>query len=419
MIGFILMGLTLLFILSTPFKQLASVPDEMRMFQGAMQNLSFSLPTAALTSNNPRVVSVDQFDVQPKEKGRAELALRVGGIPVKKVDVNVIPDVKVIPGGQSIGVKMKTAGILVVGHHLVEQNEETQVSPGKKAGVEAGDLILRINGQYVNDLDQVSEMIQKTGENKDPLQLEVLRGSEKMNLSISPVYDEENDRYQIGLYIRDSASGVGTLTFYDPKNKKYGALGHVVSDVDTGKPITVGNGEIVRSKVNTIRKGKSGEPGQKNARFFKEREVLGSITENTPFGVFGKLYKSMDHRLYNDPVPVALASDVKEGPAEILTVVEGQKVEKYDIEIANVVNQRYPATKSMIIRMTDPKLLDKTGGIVQGMSGSPILQDGKWVGAVTHVFVNDPTSGYACFAEWMLRDAGYDLDAAGEEQKAS
>ncbi|MGE5702682.1 MAG: SpoIVB peptidase, partial [Clostridia bacterium] len=212
--------------------------------------------------------------------------------------------------------------------------------------------------------------------------------------------------YRMGLYIRDSAAGVGTLTFYEPKSGAYGALGHVISDVDTGQAIVVGDGQIVQASVTSIEKGESGNPGEKFARFYNESVVLGNITKNTPFGIFGKMKESPKRSYYQEAIPVALAEQVQEGPAKILTVVDGQRVEEFDIEIVNVVKQHFPATKGMIIRVTDKRLLDKTGGIVQGMSGSPIIQNGKLVGAVTHVFVNDPTSGYGCFIEWMLQDAG-------------
>jgi stage IV sporulation protein B len=218
------------------------------------------------------------------------------------------------------------------------------------------------------------------------------------------------------MYIRDSAAGVGTLTFYDPKHKVYGALGHVITDMDTGKPIRVGDGKVVKSNVTSIQKGESGEPGEKRAIFFQENQVIGNIQKNTPFGIFGKMNSPPGEGLMNREIPVALAEQVTEGPAKILTVVDGQKVEQFDIQIVHVLRQKFPATKGLIIKVIDPRLLEKTGGIVQGMSGSPIIQNGKLVGAVTHVFVNDPTSGYGTFIEWMLQDAGVFHSSAGAFQ---
>ena len=201
----------------------------------------------------------------------------------------------------------------------------------------------------------------------------------------------------MGLYIRDSAAGVGTLTFYDPVTKKYGALGHVISDVDTQKPIVVHDGHIVRSSVTSIEKGSNGDPGEKLANFSGNRDTLGTIEKNSSFGIFGTLKNTtLKNNIYDEKMPITLSTHVKEGPAKILTVVEGETVEQFDIEIVSSIPQKEPATKGMIIKVTDPKLIEATGGIVQGMSGSPIIQDGKLVGAVTHVFVNDPTSGYGC-----------------------
>ncbi len=208
------------------------------------------------------------------------------------------------------------------------------------------------------------------------------------------------------------------MTFFEPESKRYGALGHVISDMDTKKPIEINNGTIVRSTVTAIQKGNNGTPGEKQAKFSIKENKIGSITKNSPFGIFGKLDKSIENGQYDKPMPIALSHEVKEGPAKILTVIDGEKVEEFDVEIVSSVPQKSPATKGMVIQITDPRLLEATGGIVQGMSGSPIIQNGKVIGAVTHVFVNDPTSGYGVHIEWMLQDAGVDIYKK-EKQKAS
>ncbi|UQZ82050.1 SpoIVB peptidase precursor [Paenibacillus konkukensis] len=342
-----------------------------------------------------------------------------GKIPLKTVKVSVVPDLKVIPGGQTIGVKLKSSGVLVVGHHLVAVAEDKKISPGEDAKIQLGDLIVKINGKPLKDISKVAELAAEAGENKKPLTLTLRRNNETIDLQIQPVYDIVDKAYRLGLYIRDSAAGVGTLTFYAPDQGVYGALGHVITDMDTQTPIAVGSGEIVHSNVTSISKSQNGEPGEKRAQFSKESKVLGNIEKNTPFGIFGKMDALPDHGLMKEPIPVAFAEEVKEGPAQIYTVLNGQKVEKFDIEVIHVAKQDYPATKGMVIKITDQKLLEKTGGIVQGMSGSPIIQNGKMIGAVTHVFVNDPTSGYGCFIEWMLQDAGIMLRNTTGELKAS
>lgn len=417
--GSLLLLLTALVVCSTPFRDLSSFPRELRIMEGSLEQLRVSMPVmGTLVNSNPdilhvngteaREVSVDlskPMSVEPRRAGEAKLQVKWRNIPLKSVKVNVLPDLRLYPGGQSIGVKLQTAGVLVVGHHLVSNGRE-KVSPGEQAGIHVGDMIVKINDMYINDMNEVKKLINEAGKKNSPVQLLVVRGKEKLTLVLHPVKDRKDDEYRMGLYIRDSAAGVGTLTFFDPNTKAYGALGHVISDVDTGQAIVVGDGQIVQASVTSIEKGQSGNPGEKFARFYNESEVLGNITKNTQFGIFGKMKEQPKRSYYNEPLPVALSEQVEEGPAKILTVVNGQKVEEFDIEIANVVKQHFPATKGMIIKVTDKRLLEKTGGIVQGMSGSPIIQKGKIVGAVTHVFVNDPTSGYGCYIEWMLQDAG-------------
>lgn len=234
---------------------------------------------------------------------------------------------------------------------------------------------------------------------------------------MTPQYDTDDQEFQIGLYIRDTAAGIGTMTFYEPNSKKYGALGHIISDMDTRKPVEINDGTIVKSKVTEIQKGENGVPGEKRANFDVNESELGNITKNTPFGIFGTLNGKVEKSKWNEPMPIALPNQVKEGPAKILTVIDGEKVEAFDVEIVNTVAQESPATKGLILKIVDDRLLEATGGIVQGMSGSPIIQDGKVIGAVTHVFVNDPTSGYGVHIEWMLNEAG--IDIYKEDKKAS
>ncbi|WP_027417558.1 SpoIVB peptidase [Aneurinibacillus terranovensis] len=418
--GYILIVLALFTFSSTPFQQFASFPNKLRVFQGTLTKLSLTAPvTATLETSNPEVVKLgnaaretinlqNPITIQPGKPGEATLMLKVGSIPLKTVDVKVLPELKVIPGGQSIGVQLQTVGVLVVGHHLVD-NKGKKVSPGEAANIKKGDMILKVNGEDISDMDEVGKLVNDSGKKGKPVDLEILRGKQKLAMQLTPALDDKDKKYRMGLYIRDSAAGVGTLTFYEPKLQKYGALGHVISDMDTGKPITVGEGHVVQSSVTSIERGTTGTPGEKFATFINERVKLGNIEKNTPFGIFGQMDKLPKNTVATKPIPVALSEEVKPGPAEIYTVVDGQKVDTFKIQIVNVIQQKFPATKGLILKVTDPRLLEKTGGIVQGMSGSPIIQNGKLVGAVTHVFVNDPTSGYGTFIEWMLKDAGIDI----------
>ncbi|WP_456274098.1 SpoIVB peptidase [Bacillus sp. AK031] len=403
-----------------PVQQYIQLPNKIVMMQGEELSLPKAAPVSAMATSHSKLAVSDTKEaltIQGENVGKEEVLLELAGVPIKKVDVEVIKDFKVIPGGQSIGVKLNTLGVLVVGHHLV-QTEEGKVSPGEKAGIQVGDMITEINGKKIEKLADVAPFVQEAGESEKALEVVLRRDKDQIKTELQPLKDTSQESYKLGLYIRDAAAGIGTMTFYDPKSKKYGALGHVISDMDTKKPIVVEDGEIVHSTVTSIEKGSNGKPGEKLARFTGEKDVIGDITRNSPFGIFGKLNRDIKNGMLDKALPIALSHQVKEGPAQILTVVDGEEVELYDIEIVSTIPQKFPATKGMVIKVTDPGLLDKTGGIVQGMSGSPIIQNGKLIGAVTHVFVNDPTSGYGVHIEWMLNEAGINIYEE-EREKAS
>ncbi|WP_273126295.1 SpoIVB peptidase [Bacillus weihaiensis] len=394
-------------------REYVQIPTQIKVFESQQLQLQSSFPVSA-SQDAEEAFTVQKnsdgktLDVQGKKAGEGEVVFDLAGFPVKKVGVDVLPNFKVIPGGQSIGVKLNSLGVLVVGHHQIN-TEEGKKSPGEIANVKVGDIITNINGTKIEQMSDVTPFIEEAGKTGKPLDLVLKRDAEKIETKLYPLKDENDRSYRIGLYIRDSAAGIGTMTFYDPSSKKYGALGHVISDMDTKKPIVVDNGQIVRSTVTSIEKGSNGNPGEKLARFSSDHKIIGNITRNSAFGIFGELNQKIQNGISDDAMPVALSSEVKEGPAKILTVVANDEVEEFDVEVVSSVPQKFPATKGMVIKITDERLLEKTGGIVQGMSGSPIIQNGKVIGAVTHVFVNDPTSGYGVHIEWMLNEAGIDI----------
>ncbi|MGG3889191.1 SpoIVB peptidase [Metabacillus fastidiosus] len=402
-------------------KEYITIPKTITVFENQTSTINNAIPASAANLESTEAFTVQKdgqtIDIKGKNAGEGEVVFDLAGFPVKKVNVNVLPDFKIIPGGQSIGVKLNTLGVLVVGHHQIA-TKEGKKSPGEIAGVEVGDIITNINGTKIEKMSDVAPFIQEAGKSGAPLDIVLSRDEQEIKTKLFPLKDENDHSFRIGLYIRDSAAGIGTMTFYDPKSKKYGALGHVISDMDTKKPIVVEDGQIVRSTVTSIEKGSNGSPGEKLARFSGDREVIGDITRNSPFGIFGTLNQDIQNGIMDKALPIALSSEVKEGPAKILTVVDNDKVEQFDVEVVSSVPQKFPATKGMVIKITDKKLLEKTGGIVQGMSGSPIIQNGKVIGAVTHVFVNDPTSGYGVHIEWMLSEAGINIYKK-EKQKAS
>ena len=334
-IGGILLVSLLTLGLYQPLRQVFLIPNHLVLFEGSHYNISTSLPVSAkyLDSNQDLSVREGAITLEADKPGTNELLFDVAGLPVKKVDVQVLDDFKVVPGGQSIGVKLHTLGVLVVGHHLVSTTEGEK-SPGEMAKIQIGDIITKINGQTIKTMGDVTPFVQEAGQKGVPLKLDIQRNQEELKTSLLPLKDKGEGTYKLGLYIRDSAAGIGTMTFYHPNSKKYGALGHVISDMDTKKPIVVKDGQIVQSTVTSIEKGSNGDPGEKLARFSSDREVIGNINRNSPFGIFGKLNQQMNNGITNKAIPISLSHEVKEGPAKILTVVEGSEVEEFNVEIS-------------------------------------------------------------------------------------
>lgn len=337
------------------------------------------------------------------QPGQCNLELKLfGRIPLKRMVVDILPRIRLTPGGHSIGVLLRAQGIMVVGLSSILGEDGRKYYPGKEAGLEIGDVILRVNGQTVTSDDQVAYLIDRLGRQGKPVLIALRHKGEGVTRQVKPIFCTDTRRYRIGLYIRDGAAGVGTLTFYDPDTKTYGALGHVINDADTNQRIDVRDGKIVKASVQGIQQGRRGQPGEKIGMFLSEREISGTITKNTRFGIFGHLKWDLLNPIFPQPIPIAVSSQIREGPAQMLTVVNGEEIESFKIEIVRVFPRPRSDGKGMIIRVVDPRLLNLTGGIVQGMSGSPVIQGGKLVGAVTHVFVNDPSRGYGVFIENML-----------------
>lgn len=405
-VGFILLVLLLFAGFSEPVQTYFNSPNKIVIFEGQQEVVTTFATSSSINNDNIELnKSNESLIVNGKNSGDTDLVLSIAGFPIKKTEIKVLKDFKLIPGGQSIGVKLNTKGVLVIGHHLIN-TKEGKKSPGEVAGIKVGDMITNINGKTIEQMSDINPFIQSAGKSGESLKMVILRNGKEFETNLQPLQAVDGGIYRIGLYIRDSAAGIGTLTFIDPKTKIYGALGHVIADNDTKKPIEVENGQILNSTVTSIQKANNGEPGEKLARFSNQEDIIGDITINSPFGIFGKLN---NEELSGKAIPITLSNQVKEGPAQIYTVIEENKIEIFDVEIISTVPQKYAATKGMVIKVTDKELLKKTGGIIQGMSGSPIVQDGKLIGAVTHVFVNDPTSGYGIHIEWMLQRAGINI----------
>ena len=391
----------------SPMQQtLRTLPDTLALSQGQVSQLrlgGMTLTSDVLTvtsSGDESLASVGAVNVVSQQAGTAEMLLSLFGIPLKRVEVLVSPEKRLIPGGQALGIAMRTEGVLIVGVSEVEAG----VSPAKAAGLAAGDVITGVEGTAIHTAEGLTEALNKAGPR--PVHIAYQRAGEKRTCRLTPHQDEATGAVRLGAWVRDSTAGVGTLSFYDPDTGRYAALGHAITDGDTGSVLTVSEGQVLRADIVAVQKGKSGAPGELKGSFLREGEKLGDIRRNSILGIYGSLDAPAANPLYPDGLPIGLRSGVHTGKASILSSVDGAGVQEYAIEITRVNPQSAPAPKSMVIRVTDERLLAATGGIVQGMSGSPIIQDGRIVGAVTHVFVSDPTQGYGLYVDWMLGESG-------------
>ena len=316
--------------------------------------------------------------------------------------VPVISERVLIPGGQSVGVKMDVRGVLVVGLEEIEDKEGNKVNPGLISGLQIGDMIVEVNGQDVYRADEVRSLV---NEIKDIVRLKVRRNDEILNMSIRPVQACDDGIYKLGVWVKDKTAGIGTLTYYDPVNSTFGALGHGIADPETNSILSVEKGLLLEAQVQEVQEGKSGEPGEIRGIFYHTSDPLGSLEKNCSFGVFGTAYHPIENPLYQKPLAVGTKEQVQLGKAYILSTLENNEVRRFEVEIEKVEKQDEQSDKSMVIRVTDDELLEEAGGIIQGISGSPIIQNDRIIGAVTHVFVNDPQRGYGIFVEWMLKES--------------
>ena len=363
-----------------------------------------SIPATIYIKEGDKVQSKGLYcfsDLSKASQQRAEVKI-LGLLNVKSVNIKKVPEIYIIPGGQPIGVKIDTKGLMVIAISEFKTSGNITISPSAMAGIETGDYIIEINGNKL----KTAEDLMREVDNSEGKEISILikRGSETKLKKVKPEKSEKDGKYKIGLWVRDSISGIGTITYYDSKTNKFAALGHPITDIDTHDIIIVGNGEINKASIISIRKGSKGSPGELKGIFLNEDKPLGSIESNNNCGIFGKI--SSNSELSSKKMKIGLRNEIKLGDAKILTTIEGDTPKLYDIKIEKLFSQNEPGPKSMVIRITDEELLNRTGGILQGMSGSPIIQDNKIIGAVTHVLVNRPDTGYGVYIEWMLQSTG-------------
>ncbi len=402
---FIIIGLLVIYIYVC---NITLLPSSIIIFEGEELNLRTIIGINVRRANTgtaeviqaSTTVDSDQDNVY-SSAGTFELNLDLfGTIPVKEINVNVIPKTKVVPMGNLIGVKMYTSGVLVVGMSEIEGQDKQKYKPYINSGIEEGDMIVEINNKKVDTTDELIEVVNNS--QGQEIQIKYVRDDDEMVTSILPIKNESNE-YKLGLWVRDAAAGVGTLTFYEPSTGKFAALGHGIVDVDTGGILHIANGELVKSRLVSIKKGEKGDPGEIKGSI-DSAVSIGEIEKNTNFGVFGLVSKKVNLDLNNSKeYEVALRSEIQTGEAEVICELEQGKKKIYKIRIEKVYSSNNYDNKSMLIKIIDDELLEKTGGIIQGMSGSPIIQNGKFVGAITNVLVSDPTTGYAIFGDLMIK----------------
>ncbi len=311
-------------------------------------------------------------------------------------------DIELCAGGNSVGVRVSTEGVLAVGYSDITTGSGEVESPAQNGGIQIGDRLISVNGNKIKNSKDLSKKINES--KSENVEILIERNGEEITKNINLSKNGDGD-YKIGLWVRDSTAGVGTLTFYDKESGKYGAIGHPITDSETEKILSIKNGDLLNSSIISIKKGVKGNPGELRGIFSSDKKPIGNVTGNTQCGIFGSMNKENLKNINNKTYKVGWRDEIQPGPAQIITTIDEEGPKLYDIEIMKLAKQDSISTKSMVIKITDERLLEKTGGVVQGMSGSPIIQNDKIIGAVTHVLVNKPEVGYGIYIEWMLKDA--------------
>lgn len=353
------------------------LPDEYNLICGEEAQLDRSVFSAVRASDG------GEMDVKA-----------LGVFPVKTAKVKVSKRQYVTVGGEIFGIRLYTRGVLIVGSEDI-QTASGAVNPAARSGLKKGDIILSINGSPVSRNNDISSAVEQSG--GEEIELEIERDGKRQKIKLLPARSVEDSKLKAGLWVRDSSAGIGTVTFYDRKSGIFGGLGHAVCDVDTGEKLPISGGDAVNAVVKGCYKGKDGSPGELCGVFASGE--IGELYENCEVGIYGE-FQSLPKI---GEIPVAIPDEVKTGKAQIISTVDENGAQYYDIEITKIYSKS--DQRNMVIEVTDERLIEKTGGIVQGMSGSPIIQNGMLVGAVTHVFINDPLKGYGIFAQTMLTEA--------------
>ncbi len=388
-----------LIILLSYVTNITQIPSNIILLSGEKINIK-KLYGIEFTTQKNNIVETWQGENTENQKINVSL---FGKIKVKEVSVTTIPETKVIPIGSLIGLKLYTNGVLVIGvTELTNINNEIE-RPYEKTNIKEGDTIIELDGKEIDSVKTLQDIVNNSKGNE--IEIKYVHNNEIITSKIKPMQINKSE-YRLGLWVRDSASGIGTISFYEPNSKKFAALGHGISDSDTEELLNIETGEVVTSKVVSITKGTNGIPGEIKGSI-SNGTLIGSVNENTNFGIFGNIDNVEGINIidkYKNGVEVASRDEIKIGDAKILCSMEDGKIDEYDIKITDIYKENDIDNKSMEVKITDKKLIDKTGGIICGMSGSPILQNGKLIGVLTNVLVANPEIGYGVFADTMIKN---------------
>lgn len=345
-----------------------------------------TLETATASNDNGNMLNID---------------VTLFGNKVKSVTVDTIEKVEVVPIGKIIGMKLYTNGVLIVGMSQIENMKNELVSPFAECDIREGDTIVKANNTEIENIDRLKDVVNDS--NGQDVLLTLLRDGAIVTSNITPA-QTEIDEYRLGLWVKDTATGVGTITYYENNTGNFAALGHGIMDSDTDKLIDIDSGELVTSEVISIEKATINRPGEIRGTIINQK-TIGQIDKNTRFGIYGRLDNLATLNIdTSSAIPVATRDEIKEGVAKVFCSLDGKTTQSYDLKIEKIYANNNYDNKSMLIRITDDRLIEATGGIIRGLSGSPIIQNGKFVGAITNVLVSKPEVGYAIFGDMMIKE---------------
>ena len=397
----------LLAILTTIYIYICAVngiPENIIIFKGDNINIKTVLGIDLNTEKQESILASSSLDENSinQNVGTQNVAVKLfNTFTVKNVSVSVLEKTTVIPIGQVAGLKLYTDGALVVGMSEIKGMDNQTYKPYENSGIEEGDRIIKVEDTSIKNAQELIDLVNAS--NGDSLEITYIKDEETLVCSINPVQSSDG-QYKLGLWVRDSAAGIGTMTFYQPSTGKFAALGHGITDIDTGELIQISNGEFITTTIMSIVKGLAGNPGKIQGTIDSQTEV-GKIYKNSNLGVYGQItdVSALNIDLSKE-YQVAARDEIKLGKATVICSLDGNTAKEYEIEIEKIFLNNNDDNKSMLIKITDDELIEKTGGIIQGMSGSPIIQNGKFIGAITNVLVNDPTQGYAVFGDIMIKE---------------